>query len=459
MDNRYLIRLLPVLVILAIATPARAVLCPSGKWVNGINPMACSVPSVPTPTQTPTPTVSATPTRTATPTSTPTPTPTSTSTPTSTPTATPVGTGIVRVDGGTVTKAELSGGAITSGSNAVTLGNPGASTKGGVKSLTCSGVTPFIASLDTSGNLACMATSTQPEIDALGVGVSNGVSGSIKVNSANPGFYFQTLANGTGAYHWQDGSGVDHWTFGETTLALAAQGDVTFRDEVAAQNDLVITASTGAMRMLRGGVVSGAPTGGATGTGHFNGTQYDVNGSQIACSNLSSSAASCSTDTTNASNISSGTLNNLRLPATVAVTDLAAITLTPGNCVQAALSGKLVDTGSPCVTPTQPYDVWFGLSSTPVASMVLPGVCARTLTFPANTAGAVASCGTNPAESDAWVLKVAGATKATLTLSTSCVLSLSSQASFTCTAGQRLEMVAPATVSGVDIAFTIPATR
>ncbi len=105
------------------------------------------------------------------------------------------------------------------------------------------------------------------------------------------------------------------------------------------------------------------------------------------------------------------------------------------------------------------YDAWFSISGTPTGSQIFPGVCAETLTFPANTAGAEASCGTNPSESDAYLLKVNGATVATLTLSTSCVLSLSSQAAFNCTASQRLELDAPATVSGANIAFTIPATR
>ena len=47
------------------------------------------------------------------------------------------------------------------------------------------------------------------------------------------------------------------------------------------------------------------PTGGGL---NLNSGTYQINGTQIACTNLSNAATSCSTDATNAGNISSGTL-------------------------------------------------------------------------------------------------------------------------------------------------------
>ena len=87
--------------------------------------------------------------------------------------------------------------------------------------------------------------------------------------------------------------------------------------------------------------------------------------------------------------------------------------------------------------------------------------CVVGLTIPANfvTPNSVVTCGVNPSESDAYTVKVNGATVGTLTISTTCVITRGSASSTTCSAGQRMEIDAPATVSGQDIAFGIGVTR
>jgi len=119
----------------------------------------------------------------------------------------------------------------------------------------------------------------------------------------------------------------------------------------------------------------------------------------------------------------------------------------------------LVSAPPACAGAGYPYDVWINSFTPAAGATVFEGACPRTLTFAANLANAVAVCGTNPSESDAYTLNVAGSPAATITLSSACAISLSSQAAFTCTAGQALTLVAPTPVSGALIGITIPATR
>ena len=67
------------------------------------------------------------------------------------------------------------------------------------------------------------------------------------------------------------------------------------------------------------------------------------------------------------------------------------------------------------------------------------------------------TCGTNPSEGDAYLLKVAGTTQCTLTLSTSCVVTVTTcTTAWDATPGQAITLVSPGTVSGANIFWTIP---
>lgn len=83
------------------------------------------------------------------------------------------------------------------------------------------------------------------------------------------------------------------------------------------------------------------------------------------------------------------------------------------------------------------------------------------LTFPSSfgSGNTAASCSVNPSESDAYTLKSGGTAIATLTVSTACALSYSTTvASHAASAGEKLELDAPATASG-NVSFSIQVTR
>jgi len=105
--------------------------------------------------------------------------------------------------------------------------------------------------------------------------------------------------------------------------------------------------------------------------------------------------------------------------------------------------------------------VGFNFSGTVAASSVAAFTCVFSLTIPTNFASptSAATCGTNPAESDAYTVKVNGVTVGTITLSTSCVATLGAATTTACAPGQRMEIDAPVTVSGQNIAITIAVTR
>ena len=103
------------------------------------------------------------------------------------------------------------------------------------------------------------------------------------------------------------------------------------------------------------------------------------------------------------------------------------------------------------------YDIGFSISGAPVTNLIVPFNCVRTVNFAMAFAGSSASCGTNPGESDAYNVSVAGSSIGSVILSTSCVASFATALGGpqTCIAGQRLELDAPATVSGTNIAITL----
>lgn len=97
---------------------------------------------------------------------------------------------------------------------------------------------------------------------------------------------------------------------------------------------------------------------------------------------------------------------------------------------------------------------------TPSASQIEAVTCTFSISFPASltTPTSYVSCGTNPSEVDDYIIKIAGVQKADISISTSCVATLTAAAAFSCVAGQRFEVDAPATVSGKDIAISIAGT-
>jgi hypothetical protein len=105
--------------------------------------------------------------------------------------------------------------------------------------------------------------------------------------------------------------------------------------------------------------------------------------------------------------------------------------------------------------------VGFDFAGSVAASSIAAFTCGYALTIPANftSPNSYVTCGTNPSEADAYTVKVNGATVGTITLSTTCVATLGTATATTCAAGQRMEIDAPATVSGKDVAITIGVTR
>lgn len=121
-------------------------------------------------------------------------------------------------------------------------------------------------------------------------------------------------------------------------------------------------------------------------------------------------------------------------------------------------TGGLFTTSS---TNSSVFGLGFDFIGTPTASMIEATNLVHEISVPANYATPTSSCtcGTNPAETDAYTVKCNGTSQGTFSLSTSCVLTLPTNSAYTCTAGQRFEMDAPATVSGKDIACTVAYTR
>lgn len=132
------------------------------------------------------------------------------------------------------------------------------------------------------------------------------------------------------------------------------------------------------------------------------------------------------------------------------------------------MSGAATITSAGVVSLTTPVPltgttatIGFDFAGPVAAGAIASFTCVVPMTIPANFASpnSVLTCGTNPAESDAYTVKVNGATVGTLTISTACVITRGSSSSTTCSAGQRMEIDAPATVSGNDVAISLGVTR
>lgn len=132
------------------------------------------------------------------------------------------------------------------------------------------------------------------------------------------------------------------------------------------------------------------------------------------------------------------------------ITSAGAITCTKTN---GTAFGTLATQSSSAVS--------FFFAGTPAASSIVTFACPFSMTVPTNFASpnSTAVCATNPAESDAYTVKINGVSLGTITLSTSCVPTLGTATTTTCSAGQKMEVDAPATVSGTNVSIVVAVNR
>jgi hypothetical protein len=147
----------------------------------------------------------------------------------------------------------------------------------------------------------------------------------------------------------------------------------------------------------------------------------------------------------------------------------------------AGTNGQMVGTtGTALQMQSLPFRPGFDFG-TPTAGITRQYTCVSSITFPGNftsstfpDASAKASCQTAPSETDGYLIKVASTTIGAICLSTSCGVSGDSGlllctggscttsctggdgTTKTCIAGQQLQVVAPGTVSGAGVSFTLP---
>ena len=312
----------------------------------------------------------------------------------------------------------------------------------------------YVSALSGTGVLTCgtpaggggLPTATAPYLtlqsSATNAAVWNkhiGVDAAPKADDANGSYpYFATASlnngyqmilnntsNGNNAATevtlWNDHAGTDWMSYGYTSTTLSGWGPLWFPD----MGFMEATGTGGMLLFADNGVINiNTKTAGKQVT-------VLVGGTQVAQWNLGQTIG-----TPTGGDKGAGTLN-----ATGLYINGAAVAL-------ASLAGTTSSVG-------------FNFAGTPPASSIAAFTCGFGLTIPTNftTPTSQATCGTNPSEADAYTVKVNGVSVGTITLSTTCVATLGTATATTCAAGQRMEIDAPAVVSGKDIAITIAATR
>lgn len=130
--------------------------------------------------------------------------------------------------------------------------------------------------------------------------------------------------------------------------------------------------------------------------------------------------------------------------------------------VSVVVWANVIGPPSPSVTGLA-FGLGFDFMGVPTASQVAAFTTPYTMHVPANygTPQSYCTCGTNPTSNTLFAVKCNGVSEGSFTLSSSCVLTLPTNSAFSCTAGQRIEMDAPASpdATAADIACTVSFTR